>query len=97
MTGVTNPKLQALRLKYNAAVTAQRGCVRALAEANRARTAPSAELVENEERARRQLEQARVQLLAAMTEAITGQKAGDPIAIEPIQPGAGNRPPGATS
>ena len=97
MTGAKDATLRTLRLKYNAALAAQQGCTRALTEANMAGTTPSAELVAQEARARQQLEHAREQLRAAMTEAITGQKAGEPIAGEPLPPNARNRPPDAAS
>ena len=47
-------------------------------EARKAGGAPPAALVENEARARRELDRVRDGLLAAMTEAITGHKAGAP-------------------
>jgi hypothetical protein len=78
-----NDATRSLRLKYNAAVAAHKGCMRALTEASMAGTAPSAALVENEAKARRELDLARDALLAAMTEAITGHKAGDPAPLQP--------------
>lgn len=72
MTDGSDATLQSLRLKYNAALAAHQGRMRALTEASMAGTAPSRELVEAEVRARRELDRARERLLAGMTEAITG-------------------------
>jgi hypothetical protein len=87
--------LQTLRLKYNAAVTAHQGCMRALTEASMAGAGPSHALVESEAKARQELERAREQLLAAMTQAITGKAAP----AEPTRsaPGATNRTSGENS
>jgi hypothetical protein len=74
MTGVKDSTLQALRLKYNAALAAHQGCLRALLEAAMAGAPPAAAALESEDRARQALEQARERLLAAMTESITGEK-----------------------
>jgi hypothetical protein len=91
MTGTQDATLQALRLKYNAAVAAHQGCLRALTEAGLAGTTPSAWLIENENRARHELDQARERLLAAMTEAITGQPAAAPRQeLETGAPGSGH-------
>src|SRR5687768_1015237 len=87
MQGQNDATLQSLRLKYNAAVAAHQGCVRALMEASKAGGMPPSTLVENEVRARRELDRVRDGLLAAMTEAITGQKAGAPPSNQP--PGDG--------
>jgi hypothetical protein len=86
MTG-REAKLQALRLTYNAALAAHQGCLRALTEATMAGTAAPAALVESESRARRELERARDRLLAAMTEAITGQPAFDSAPERAAEPG----------
>jgi hypothetical protein len=59
-------ELQALRLRYNAAYTAYRGCVHALNEASMSGELPSPALLENEARALRELTEARGKLLAAM-------------------------------
>ncbi len=75
--------LQSLRLKYNAALAAHQGCLRALREAGMAGTTPPAALADNEARARLELEQVRDRLLAAMTEAITGHKAGEAPSNQP--------------
>jgi hypothetical protein len=89
MTGAKDSTLQALRLKYNAAVAAHQGCLRMLTEAAMAGKTPSAALVENEGRARRELDLARDRLLAAITEAITGQPAAAPCSeAEPRVPGS---------
>lgn len=79
-----NDATRSLRLKYNAALAAHQGCRRALTEASMAGTGPSPALVDNEAKARRELDRARDALLAAMTEAITGHKAGDPAPIQPL-------------
>jgi uncharacterized protein (DUF58 family) len=94
MTAMTDSTLQALRLRYNAALAAHQGCLRALREAGMAGTPVSAALRDNETRARRELEQARERLLAAMTEAITGQPAEAPAPVPSVR--VENKPPDAT-
>jgi hypothetical protein len=96
MTGVKTSTLQALRLRYNAALAAQQGCMRALIEASMAGTVASAALVESEARARAELDQARERLLAAMTEAITGEP-GAGRAAEARSPESPERPEGTSS
>jgi hypothetical protein len=76
MKSANDTTVQSLRLKYNAALAAHQGCLRALMDATMAGTDPAA-LVDNEARARLELDRVRDQLLAAMTEAITGRKAGE--------------------
>ncbi len=76
MRGSKDAALQALRLKYNAALAAHQGCMRALTEAALGGTTPSAVSLETEVSARAELERARTALLAAITEAITGRPAG---------------------
>jgi hypothetical protein len=90
--------LQALRLKYNAALAAHSGCLRALTDATIAgATTPSAALLEAEAKARQELDRARDGLLAALTEAITGQGAApSPGAAQPPAPGPAEFPPDAT-
>jgi hypothetical protein len=95
MTG-KNDATRSLRLTYNAALAAHQGCMRALTEASMAGTPPSALLVESEAKARRALDLARERLLAAMTEAITGHKAGDPAALQPLKH-VENGPPDSAS
>jgi hypothetical protein len=75
MRGNREARLQALRFRYNAALAGHQGCMRALTEAAMAGSRPPAPLVESEARARQELERARERLLAAITEAITGQPA----------------------
>jgi uncharacterized protein involved in exopolysaccharide biosynthesis len=96
MTGVKTSTLQALRLQYNAALAAQQGCMRALIEASMAGTLASAALVEREARARQELDRARERLLAAMTEAITGEAAAERSA-GPRPPKSAERPEGTSS
>jgi hypothetical protein len=86
MTGVKDSTLQALRLKYNAALAAHQGCVRALTEAGMGGTPPSSAAIEAEARASAELERARTALLAAMTEAITGRPVGQPDPAPPRPP-----------
>jgi hypothetical protein len=76
MKGQTDATLQSLRLKYNAALAAHQGCLRELIDASMAWETPPAALVEKEARARLELDRVRDGLLAAMTEAITGHRAG---------------------
>jgi hypothetical protein len=96
MTGVKTATLRALRLRYNAALAAQQGCMRALIEASRAGAPASAALVESEARAREELQRARARLLAAMTEAITGEPAEERSAgLRP--PESAERPEGTSS
>jgi hypothetical protein len=73
MTRRKDATLQTLRLKYNAALAAHQGCTRALTEALMAGTSPTDSLVASEAKARETLNIAREQLLAAMTESITGE------------------------
>jgi hypothetical protein len=75
MTGVKDSTLQALRLRYNAALAAHQGCIRALAEAGRSGALPSSRALQAEAKARHELERARAALLTAMTESITGHAA----------------------
>jgi hypothetical protein len=92
--------LQALRLKYNAALDAHSGCLRALTDATLAgATVPSAALLEAEAKARQELDRARDRLLAALTEAITGQPppaAASGREAELPRHGTANFPPDAT-
>jgi hypothetical protein len=99
MRGRNDATLQALRLKYNAALAAHSGCLRALTDATIAGAAvPSAALLEAEAKARQELDRARDGLLAALTEAITGQAAAAPAprAAQPAPPGPAEFPPDAT-
>ena len=66
MLKIKEAALRGLRLKYNAAYSAYQSCVRALSEVSMAGEAPSAELLENEAKALRELTGARANLLAAM-------------------------------
>ena len=94
MTGGNDATLQSLRLTYNAALAAHQGCMRALTEASMAGTSPSAASVESEARARHELDRARGRLLAAMTEAITGQRLTRPAPeLGPTAPAAAEPPP----
>jgi len=96
MTDGNDATRRSLRLKYNAALAAHQGCLRAFTEASMAGSAPSIALVENEAKAREELDLARERLLAAMTEAITGQVAGDPAAIPPANHVENSPPDGAS-
>jgi hypothetical protein len=75
MPWANNPKIDALRRKYNAAFAAHHVCDRALIGARNAGDTPSPEAKEAELRTREELTRARDQLLAAITEAITGHAA----------------------
>jgi hypothetical protein len=55
---------------------------------------PSASLLENEGKARRELDRARGRLFAAMTEAVTGHKAEERTAVEPAIPAKTSPPDG---
>ena len=92
MAGRKDATLQTLRLKYNAALAAHQGCMRALTEALMAGASPTETLVASEAKARETLNAARERLLAAMTESITGE----PATADPSASGAspGRRPPG---
>ena len=61
--------LRTLRMKYKAASSAHGACVEALAGARRRGEQPSQELVEQEAKASRALNEARAKLLAAMAQA----------------------------
>lgn len=63
---ITRAQPQSLRLKYNAAYTAYRGCVEALAETSMDGETPSPDLFQKEANALRELTDARANLLAAM-------------------------------
>ena len=93
MTGQREATLQALRLTYNAALAAHQGCMRALIEATMAGTVPTVAIVENEARARHELERVRERLLAAMTDAITGQPASDSAVNEQAAATGAREPP----
>jgi hypothetical protein len=64
--------MQALRLTYNAAVSAHMACVRALTEATLRGDVPDPTLVEAERTAKLRLTEARKKLHDAMAHAITG-------------------------
>jgi hypothetical protein len=61
--------LRSLRMKYKSASTAHRGCLQALAEAKQRGEQPTAELIEQEVRALRAVEEAGADLFAAMAQA----------------------------
>ena len=82
MKSANDTTLQSLRLKYNAALAAHQGTLRALMEATMAGKPPAA-VVDNEARARLELARVRDRLLAAMTEAITGHKADEAPSNQP--------------
>jgi len=67
--------VQALRMTYNAAVSAHAGCSRALTDAALRGERPSPEMVEAEAKARARLDEARDRLHAAMARAAAGNKA----------------------
>jgi hypothetical protein len=71
MSWNSDPAMQALRLRYNAAVAAHADCSRRLMEIGLAGEQPSAALVEAVEKARDALEDARKKLHAAMADAIS--------------------------
>jgi hypothetical protein len=66
----TNPDIQALRLRYNAALAAHADCSRRLIEALMAGQSPSQPLVEAEAKARATVDDARKDLHAAMAKAL---------------------------
>jgi hypothetical protein len=61
-----DPNIHALRLKYNAAVTAHAECSRALTEATMSGVTPLAALVEADRQALDRMEDARAKLYEAM-------------------------------
>jgi hypothetical protein len=67
-----NPTIDALRVQYNAALSAYRDRNRALIEARIEGAPRSLALADEETRARQQLEKVRASLLAAMTQPIIG-------------------------
>jgi hypothetical protein len=73
-----DPKVQALRLKYNAALAAHQACARALMEAALAGISPSGSAVEKEVEARAELDRAREALYAAMASIVAPVPAGAP-------------------
>jgi hypothetical protein len=68
----TDPETQALRLTYNAAVSAHSERARAITAALLRGEQPTAELVEAEAKARAALDEARAKLHAAMSRAMAG-------------------------
>jgi hypothetical protein len=84
-------------MSYNAALAGHQGCMRALTEAAMAGAKPPTALVESEARARQELERARDRLLAAITEAITGQPADPPTAGAPPPSESANPDPSTPS
>ena len=68
-----DPSMQALRLAYNAAVSAHANCARALTESALRGDIATQDAVAAEAKARAALNQARSDLHAAMARAITGQ------------------------
>ena len=68
-----DPHVQALRLKYNAALAAHQACASALTEARMGDGVPSPEAVEREAGARGELMRAREELFGAMAALVTGQ------------------------
>ena len=68
MPRISEAALRELRLRYNSAYTAYQSCVRALTEAAASGIKPSADLLEKEANALRQLTEARAELLAAMAQ-----------------------------
>jgi hypothetical protein len=69
-----DPAVQALRMTYNAAVSAHSGCAKALTDAALRGEAPSLQMVEAEAKARARLDEARDRLHAAMALAAAGKK-----------------------
>ena len=64
----TDAKRQLLRMQYKAAYEAYQSCAKALTEAGLSGGKPSAELLEKEANALRQLTEVRAALLALMTQ-----------------------------
>jgi hypothetical protein len=75
MPWANNPKIDALRRKYNVACSVHHECDRALTEARMSGTIPSDALKDAEAKAREEVTLARDRLLEAMTEAIAGHAA----------------------
>ena len=78
MPWANNPEIDALRRKYNAALTAHRECCQALADTHARGVPPSQDLIEAETKARLQLNSAQANLLAALTAVITGAASVEP-------------------
>jgi hypothetical protein len=78
MPWANDARIDALRRKYNAALTAHRLCSQALATAHAQGATPSPEQVEAELKARLELNDAQANLLAALTKVITGASALEP-------------------
>ena len=87
MPWTNNPKIDALRQRYNVAISAHQASARALIAARAAGGAPSQALEEAEAKAAWELTQARDQLLAAVTAAITGQVDAELKSAPPDPPG----------
>jgi hypothetical protein len=67
-----DPEIQALRLKYNAAVSAHAACARTLTEASMRGDVPTRAAIEAEAKARAVMNQARAQLHEAMARGLGG-------------------------
>ena len=78
MPWANNPEIDALRRKYNVALTAHRDCHQVLANAHARGLTPSPEQIEAETKARLQLDEAQANLLAALTAVITGATSAEP-------------------
>lgn len=70
MPSTNNAALRVLRTTYDAACVAHRKCLRAIAETHSDGNAAEPGLVDNENRTRVELNYARAQLLAAVTQEI---------------------------
>jgi hypothetical protein len=70
MPWTNDPEIQALRLRYNAAVSAHAACARALTEAAMRGDLPTQAAVEAEAKARERMNDARAQLHVAMARAL---------------------------
>ena len=68
----SDPALQELRMRYQAAYTAHQACVRAVSEATMSGIMPSPAMLEHEAKALGALTKLRARLLAAMAEADGG-------------------------
>ena len=75
MAPITTAQLQSLRWKYNAAYTAYRSCVEALSNAVVERRTPSPELLEQEAKALRELNEARERYRDALLQMALGADA----------------------
>jgi hypothetical protein len=78
MPWTNNSSIDALRLQYNAALTAHNAHRRSLIEARTSGATPSAELIDADRAASALLQDVRAKLLSEMTKAIMGNSETEP-------------------